>query len=132
MLLVVVFIAAAVAGLAALASGRIVAESRFQDTLEADKAALNDAYGQLQLAFNVVNASAYDEENHNLELRDSIAGLHGGTVAGDSPAELEWVRDPDGVLHGKIRGTDVRVYHGRDYILRRAVLRGESDEDACN
>jgi glutathione peroxidase-family protein len=85
----------------------------------------------------VVNASAYTEENRNVELRNSMEGEFGGTVTTTTVTttvttttnlgtEETWLRDPDGILHGKIRGTDVRVYHGRDYIRRIGALKGQT------
>jgi hypothetical protein len=74
---------------------------------------------------NVVNTSAYTDENRNVELLNAMAGDYGGTVAGDPEADESWLRDPDGITHGKINGTDVRCYLGRDYIQRLAELKGE-------
>ena len=49
----------------------------------------NEAYAKIQMALNVVNTSAYNDENQNIELLDSIGGKHGGTVAGeDQPPQL--------------------------------------------
>ena len=62
-LLVVVFLATAIAGLAAISSGRVVSESRLQTALEGETRAYNSAYAQLHLAMNVVNTSAYDDGN---------------------------------------------------------------------
>ena len=64
-LLVVVFLATAIAGLAAISSGRVVSESRLQTALEGETRAYNSAYAQIHLAMNVVNAAAYDADNHN-------------------------------------------------------------------
>ncbi len=128
-LLVIVFLATAIAGLAALSSGRVVTEARLQTVLEQESRAYNEAYAKIQMALNVVNTSAYNDENQNIELLDAIGGKHGGTVAGDAPPEEEWLRDPEGVLHGKIEGTDVRVYRAREYIKRLALLKGEDLTD---
>ncbi len=128
-LLVIVFLATAIAGLAALSSGRVVTEARHQTVLEQESRAYSEAYAKIQMALNVVNTSAYNDENQNIELLDSIGGKHGGTVAGDAPPEEEWLRDPEGVLHGKIDGTDVRVYRAREYIKRLAQLKGEDLTD---
>lgn len=81
LLLVVVFIATAIAGLAAIVSSRVVSETRQQRTLENETRAFNAAYAQLHMALNVVNTSAYNEKNQNVELRESLLGLHGGTIA---------------------------------------------------
>jgi len=144
-LLVVVFIATAIAGLALLGSSRVVTETRHHRVLENESQAYNDAFAQIHLAMNVVNTSAYDEENRNLALREAIAGQFGGTAAGatgttqttkgggtastgGSVVETSgesWLDDPDGVLHGLIENTGVRVYRGRDYIRRLQKLRGE-------
>jgi hypothetical protein len=123
---VILFVAIAIAALAAISSSRVVSESDHQRALEQETQALNGAFGQLQLAMNVVNTSAYTDENRNIELRDAVAGLFGGTAGGEAEAAEEWLRDPSGVLHGKIRGTDVRVYRGRDYVQRIALLKGET------
>jgi len=128
-LLIVVFLATAIAGLAALSSGRVVTEARHQTVLEQESRAYNEAYAKIQLALNVVNTSAYNDENQNIELLEAIEGKHGGTVAGEDPPEEEWLRDPEGVLHGKVDGTDVRVYRARDYIKRLAKLKGHDIDD---
>jgi hypothetical protein len=128
-LLVIVFLATAIAGLAALSSGRVVTEARFQTVLEQEARAYNEAYAKIQLALNVVNTSAYNDDNQNVELLDAIAGKHGGTVAGDDPPTEEWLLDPEGVLHGRIDGTDVRVYRAREYIKRVAQLKGDEVKD---
>jgi hypothetical protein len=138
---VILFIAIAIAGLAAISSSRVVTETEHQRALEAETRAYHEAYTQLQVALNVVNASPYTDENRNISLRDSMEGLFGGTVpnavqtatrvvAGTVSAykdqvEDTWLLDPEGVTHGKIEGTDVRVYRGRDYILRLAALKGQ-------
>jgi len=80
-LLVVVFIATAIAGLALLGSSRVVSESNHYRVLENESQAYNDAFAQIHLAMNVVNTSAYDDGNQNLALREGIAGQFGGTVA---------------------------------------------------
>jgi len=122
---VILFIAVAIAGLAAISSSRVVSESEHQRTLEQETQAYHEAYSQLQMALNVVNASAYTAENRNVELRDSMAGDYGGTIAGEPDTSDPWLRDPSGIYHGKIRNTDVRVYLGRDYIQRLALLKGK-------
>jgi len=126
---VILFIAIAIAALAAISSSRVVSESEHQKALEQESRAYNDAYAQLQLALNVVNTSAYTDENRNIELRDAIGGLYGGTAAGEPDSAEAWLKDPTGVLHGKIQGTDVSVYHGRDYIKRLQKLKGQDITD---
>ncbi|MHC4819715.1 MAG: hypothetical protein ACYTF8_16845, partial [Planctomycetota bacterium] len=153
-LLVVVFIATAIAGLALISSGRVVSETRYQRVMEAESQAFTDAYAQIHLAMNVVNTSAYDDSNHNLALRDAIGGAFGGTASSDPTSQTgetpptgngkktetdpvesgntgtgSWLDDPEGVLHGLVEGTDVRVYHGRDYIKRLQKLRGDAVTD---
>ena len=86
-LLVVVFIAMAIAGLAALSSGRVVSETKMQRVLEDEARAYNGAYSQLHMAMNVVNSSAYNDENQNIALRDALGGFFGGTVAGGTAQE---------------------------------------------
>ncbi len=125
-LVVVLFIAAAIGALAALSSSRVVTETRQQRVLEHESLALTDAYAQLQMAMNVVNTSAYTDENRNVQLLEAMAGDYGGTAGGDPVSEEVWLRDPSGILHGKIEGTDVRCYTGRDYIQRLASLKGET------
>jgi hypothetical protein len=137
---VMLFIAVAIAGLAAISSSRVVTESDHQRSLEEETRAYHEAYTQLQVAMNVVNASPYTDDNRNIALRDAMDGLFGGTVlnavqdpdkvvAGTKSAYDDstdsWLTDPDGVTHGKIQGTDVRVYRGRDYIQRLAALKGQ-------
>jgi hypothetical protein len=73
-----------------------------------------------------VNTSAYTDETNNIELRDAMKGDHGGTVAGAEDTAESWMHDPTGVLHGRIQGTDVRVYRGREYIQRLAALKGDT------
>jgi hypothetical protein len=125
-LVVVLFIAAAIGALAALSSSRVITEIRHQAVLEDESLALTDAYAQLQLAMNVVNTSAYTDENRNIQLLDAIAGNYGGTAGGEDDSADVWLQDPTGILHGKINGTDVRCYRGRDYIQRLAKLKGET------
>ncbi|MHC4225302.1 MAG: hypothetical protein ACYSUN_15035, partial [Planctomycetota bacterium] len=124
MLLVVVFIAAAIAGLAALSSGRVVSEARHQTVMENESRALNQAYGRIHFAMNVVNNSAYDDENHNLEIRNALAAPI--PHATDAP---EWLLDPEEVEHGLIDPSQVRVYRARDYVKRLQKLQGEYIED---
>ncbi|HEX5136493.1 MAG TPA: hypothetical protein VFY93_05955 [Planctomycetota bacterium] len=153
-LLVVVFIATAIAGLALLGSSRVVTETRHHKVLENESQAYNDAFAQIHLAMNVVNTAAYDDLNQNLALRDAIAGQFGGTAAyggtttdttqtagkGNGSKAItgvdpttdvtvgrdgeSWLDDPDGIVHGFIENTNVRVYRGRDYIKRLQKLRG--------
>jgi type II secretory pathway pseudopilin PulG len=125
-LVVVLFIATAIGALAALSSSRVVTETRQQKVLEDESHALTDAYAQLQMAMNVVNTSAYTDENRNIQLLEAMAGDYGGTAGGDPESTEAWLRDPSGILHGKIDGTDVRCYTGRDYIQRLAFLKGET------
>ncbi|MHC4972505.1 MAG: hypothetical protein ACYTG3_09245 [Planctomycetota bacterium] len=124
-LFVVLFLATAIAALAALSSGRVVAEVRTQEVLEDETQALGEAYAQLQVALNVVNTSAYNERNQNLALLDAVNGDFGGTAGGEASAEESWLDDPEGITHGKVDGTDVRVYRGREYIERLAKFKGE-------
>jgi hypothetical protein len=155
-LLVVVFIATAVAGLAAISAARVVTETRRQRSLEDETRAISSAYAQINMAMNVVNNAEYDLMNHNLELRAAIDGLYGGTASelqtvtntdgteapgGEESGYLtedeksgtekvvEWLEDPDGTIqYGFIRGTNVRVYHARDYLKRLHRLKtGETD-----
>ncbi len=154
LLVVAVFLATALAGLAAISSGRVVYASRQQRVLEQGTRALNTAYAQIHFAMNVVNNSAYDADNRNLVLRDAIAGINGGSAAavGDTPkikrvADLEtgYVINDGTVLgkgengrfldhkedpeYGLIPATNVRVYRARDYISRLQRLKGEPVED---
>jgi len=144
-LLVVVFLATAIAGLALLGSSRVVSETRHHRALEDETQAYNNAFAQIHLAMNVVNTSAYDDENHNLALREAMAGHFGGTVTeklgltnvestGISTSahvvdDERWLDDPDGIYHGLIEGTGVRVYEGREYIKRLQALRGDQMAD---
>ncbi|MHC4448659.1 MAG: hypothetical protein ACYS0E_00780 [Planctomycetota bacterium] len=123
MLLVVVFIAVAIAALATISSGRVVSETRLQTTLQDETMALTDAHGQIQLAFNIVNESEYDEKSRNLTIRAALASPH--VPSEDTP---EWLRDPESVEHGLIDGTNVRVYRAADYISRLQKLKGETTE----
>jgi len=124
-LLVVLIVATAIAALAAISSGRAVAETRHQLVLEDESRANNEAFSQLHLALNVINNSAYNDLNHNLELRASIAGDHGGTTGGEVDDSELWLRDPVGVEFGLVRGTGVRVYLARDYIKRLKKIKGQ-------
>ncbi len=157
-LLVVVFIATAIAGLALLGSSRVVSETRHHRVLENESQAYNDAFAQIHLAMNVVNTSAYTDGNQNLALRDAIEGKFGGTADGAAVTETtpttttkgggktttgdpavptdaggadgaSWLDDPEGVVHGLIENTSVRVYRGRDYIRRLQKLRGDEMTD---
>jgi len=120
----VVFIATAIAALAAISAGRVVTESKHQAVLEDETRAIVAAYGQIHLGLNAVNNSAYNDENENLVLRAAIE------TPAEEPENLpEWLRDPEGVTHGLIEGTDVRVYRGRDYIKRLQKLKGEELAD---
>ena len=80
-LLVVVFIATAVAGLAAISAARVVTETKRQRSLEDETRAISSAYAQINMAMNVVNNAEYNLMNHNLELRAAIDGLYGGTAS---------------------------------------------------
>ncbi|MHC5032048.1 MAG: hypothetical protein ACYTGU_14425 [Planctomycetota bacterium] len=124
MLLVVVFIATAIAALAALSAGRVVTETRSQKVMEDESRALVEAYGQIHMAMNVVNNSGYDDQNRNLVIRDAI-----GSPATDLEDSPVWLQDPEDVSHGLIEGTDVRVYRGREYIKRLQKLKGEPLDD---
>ena len=86
-LLVVVFIAAAIAGLAAISSGRVVHATKRQRVMEDETRAFNSAYAQIHMAMNVVNNSAYNELNQNLVLRSAVAGEFGGTIEGAYQSE---------------------------------------------
>jgi len=119
-LIVVVFIATAIAALAALSSSRVVTETAYQRVLEDETRAVVAAYGDIHLGLNAVNNSGYDDENHNLVLRKAI-----DNPVPDDEATLIWMRDPEDVSHGFIEGTSVRVYRGRDYIQRLQKLKGE-------
>ncbi|MEM8885845.1 MAG: hypothetical protein AAGD14_17405 [Planctomycetota bacterium] len=50
--------------------------------LEDETRAFNSAYAQLHMALNVVNASAYTQDNQNVAIRTAMDGTHGGTAAG--------------------------------------------------
>ena len=126
---VILFIAIAIAALAAISSSRVVSETEHQKVLEQESRAYNEAYSQLQLALNVVNTSVYTEENKNVEIRNAVGGLNGGTAGGDPDSKEVWLQDPSGVVHGKIQNTDVRVYRGRDYIKRLSQLKGNTVAD---
>jgi len=128
-LFVVLFLATAIAALATLSSSRVVAEVRTQEVLEDETQAFSEAFAQLQVALNVVNTSAYNEKNQNLALLDAVSGDFGGTAGGEAPTEEGWLDDPEGIAHGKVDGTDVRVYRGREYIERLAKLKGEMASD---
>ena len=72
LLLVVMFIATAIAALATITSERFISESRTQRVLEDETRAYNQAFAQLHLALNLVNTSAYDNQNHNLVIRGAL------------------------------------------------------------
>ena len=159
-LLIVLFLAAAIAGLAALSSGRVVAETKRQGVLEDETRAFNQAYSQLHIAMNIVNNSMYDVENHNLALQAALSptGIaaanamtsdqlllalqqRGGAYANssngisqDANLSLDWFQNPAGVQHGMVPGTTARVYRANDYIKRLQKLKGESigDVDPLN
>ena len=61
-LLVVVFIAVAIAALAAISSGRIVTEMRAHTAMENETRAYNRAFAQLHMALNIVNSSPYNDQ----------------------------------------------------------------------
>ena len=90
-LLVVVFLATAIAAIAAISSGRVVAATKNQRVMEQETRAFNSAYAQIHMAMNVVNNSAYNQQNQNLEMRAAIAGNYGGTVkyAGETEIVVE-------------------------------------------
>jgi len=118
-LIVAVFLATAIAMLAAIGSGRVVMESRHQTVMENETRSYVTAYSQIEKALNIVNTSGYDDDNHNLVLRAAIANPV------EEPADtLEWLRVPAGVTFGLVDGTEVRVYHARDYIERLRQLKG--------
>jgi len=81
LLVVAVFLATAIAALAGINSSRVVHATKNQRVMEQETRALNSAYAQIHMAMNVVNNSAYNEQNQNLALRWAIQGLYGGTVA---------------------------------------------------
>ncbi|MEM8882439.1 MAG: hypothetical protein AAGD14_00045 [Planctomycetota bacterium] len=126
MLSVVLLIASAIAVLAAISSGRVAMESRGQRTMEDEARALNEAFARLHFAINIVDNSAYNDDNRNLALKAAMEGMHGGTIAGDAAEGEAWMADPSGVEYGKLEDCDVRVYHARDYIPRLEKLRGEA------
>ena len=119
LIVVVLFLATAVAALAAIGAGRVATESRHQSVLEDESRALVEAYGSIHKALNIVNTSGYDDDNHNLVLRAAVAN-----PVADTEETLEWLRVPEGVTFGVLEGTDVRVYRARDYIQRLQQLRG--------
>ena len=158
LLVVSVFLATAIAALAAISSGRVVHATKSQRILEAETRALNSAYGQIHIAMNVVTNSAYDEENHNLVLRDAIAGLDGGSAAKSSSTTSaikklggetsgyiandgsvstndgesgRWLDDANDPVYGLVPSTNVRVYRARHYLQRLQRLKGEpvTDQD---
>jgi len=111
MLLLVLVIASAIAGLAAISSGRVVHEVKTQQVLEEETRAFNRAYAQLHMAMNVINTSAYDAENHNVALRNAVNGVHGGTAEGraeatdpmykyDEEGNMQRVEKPAGIDSG--------------------------------
>ena len=126
LLLVVVFIATAIAALATITSGRVIQEQRMQRVLEDEARAYNDAYAQIHMALNVVNTSAYNQQNQNLAIRDALAEPE------EEEAPESWLADPADVEHGLIDGTNVRVYRGRDYIKRLQRLRGDEVDDVVD
>jgi hypothetical protein len=117
-------VASSIAILATISAGRVVTETRFQRVMEDESRAYVEAYGQIHMAMNVVNNSPYDNDNHNLAIRNAIAAPENDLA--DAPL---WLQDPDGVVHGLIDGTDVRVYRGREYIKRLQKLNGDEIED---
>ncbi len=148
LLLVVLFIATAIAALATITSGRAVSEIRTQSVLEDETRSYNQAFAQLHLALNLVNTSGYDNQNHNMVIRGAIEAAEadevdleereagearGAKSVGESGYAKDetagWLDDPEGVIHGMIPGTTVRVYHARDYIKRLQKLRGEPVEE---
>ncbi|MHC5052613.1 MAG: hypothetical protein ACYTGK_18635 [Planctomycetota bacterium] len=124
LIVVVLMVASSIAILATISAGRVVTETRFQRVMEDESRAYVEAYGQIHMAMNVVNNSPYDNDNHNLAIRNAIAAPENDLA--DAPL---WLQDPDGVVHGLIDGTDVRVYRGREYIKRLQKLNGDEIED---
>jgi glutathione peroxidase-family protein len=124
LIVVVLMVASSIAVLATISAGRVVTETRFQKVMEDESRAYVEAYGQIHMAMNVVNNSPYDNDNHNLAIRNAIAAPQDDLA--DAPI---WLQDPEGVVHGLIEGTDVRVYRGREYIKRLQQLNGDPIED---
>ncbi len=112
LLLVVVFIATSIAGLAALISGRVVSEMKQQEVLEQETRAFNGAYAQINLAMNVVNTSAYNEKNQNLALRNAIDGGNGGTV--DAAALIERKGSSVGATKTELTGDEIVYTYDAD------------------
>jgi hypothetical protein len=136
-LVVVLYIAVAIAALSFVSSSRVVAETNAQGVLEGESRALNAAFAQIHLAMNVVTNSAYDGQNRNLELRAAVAGDNGGTVAGATQTEPLYTTEAEETAYGSVAwldstvdppygflvGTNVRVYAARDYVQRIQRLR---------
>ena len=122
----------AIAAIAGITSGRVLQEAKSQQALESATSATQQAYAQMQLAINVVVGSAYNGDNDNVELRAAIQGANGGTVDDTwlaPPADPAWIDDSNDPVYGLLRGTDVRVYHARDYIARLDRLLGQDHGD---
>ncbi len=124
-LLVVAFVASAIAVLATISSGRVVSETRRHRGMEEETRAYNDAFARIHFAMNQVNNSAYNDQNQNLVIRTAL-GTPVSVSEDDGP---EWMKDPQGVQHGVLEGTDTRVYRARDYIKRLQKLKGETVRD---
>jgi len=151
LLVVAVFLATAIAALAGINSSRVVHATRHQRVLEQETRAFNSAYAQIHLAMNVVNNSAYDDQNHNLVLQEAVAALTepseetatdgGGEESGYIAVATDksgtqvveqasaWISHPDDPDYGIVPATNVRVYHARDYIKRLQRLKGEEVTD---
>ncbi|MEM8885540.1 MAG: hypothetical protein AAGD14_15855 [Planctomycetota bacterium] len=119
MLLIVLVIASAIAGLAAISSGRVVHETRTQRVLEEETRAFNRAYAQLHMAMNVINTSAYNADNKNVALQNAINGVYGGTVTGvkektdplyayDDEGKLVRAEKPAGIQSGYVAEGDAK------------------------
>jgi glutathione peroxidase-family protein len=63
------------------------------------------------------------KETATVEPADSGRGVDTDAAAAG------WLDDPEGVVHGLIENTNVRVYRGRDYIKRLQQLRGTEITD---
>ncbi len=124
LIVVILFVATAIGALAAISASRVVTESNHQAVLEDESRAFIEAHGRIHMALNMVNNSAYDDQNRNLVLRDAIA-----VSADDLAGAPEWLQDPDGVTHGILAGSGVRVYRGRDYVKRLAKIKGLEPSD---
>ena len=120
-LLVVVFIATAVAALAAISSGRVVTEIRAHTTMENETRAYNEAFSQLHMALNIVNSSPYNDQNQNLVIRDALADAayvtqseedaHRAAMVGtERVASSGWLDDPMGLNDSVTPDAAKRLY----------------------